>query len=366
MTKCEWNSPQEYADFLGIDIAELTPEEIERSTPRRARLKAMRFSDLRKIKEPVWLVPGQVPDGFVVVYGKPKRGKSFWVIELSLCVAAGRPFHGVELGKTGRALYVAAEGGAGQVGKRAFDVIKQRDFDEKIIEQNWELLPNRIDLLSAASVSEFLKLNPGPWALIVLDTLARNMDGDENSTPDMNDMVAACDRIRSETGAVVILVHHEGWSAARPRGSSALFGALDALIHVERGKDDGLTYVEVQELRDAAVPETSNCFMLENGVLELVSNEAKGVAALVEREQKMHAILIEIAGAKPVAVKQWHAAIEAKGLLDGKSPKTRDKQFERARAHMVKAGAIKITGRNVIPWAANVDGNSAGNDFSEG
>ena len=45
--------------------------------------------------------------------------------------------------------------------------------------------------------------------LIIFDTLARCMvGGDENSPLDMGRAVAAADRVRVETGAAVLLVHH--------------------------------------------------------------------------------------------------------------------------------------------------------------
>jgi len=72
--------------------------------------------------------------------------------------------------------------------------------------------------------------------LIVIDTLARCIgSGDENSAQYMSQFLAACDRIRLSTGATVLIVHHVGKSAqAGARGSSALLGAVDTAIEVEK------------------------------------------------------------------------------------------------------------------------------------
>jgi DNA-binding transcriptional ArsR family regulator len=71
--------------------------------------------------------------------------------------------------------------------------------------------------------------------LIVIDTLARCMnDGDENMARDMGKLIAGCDRIRRETGAAVLLIHHGTRSHEFERGSSALRGAVDTALAVSR------------------------------------------------------------------------------------------------------------------------------------
>jgi hypothetical protein len=71
--------------------------------------------------------------------------------------------------------------------------------------------------------------------LVIIDTLARSMGaGDENSAQDMGAFIGACDRIRVGTGATVLVVHHRGKSQSGARGSSALLGAVDTAIEVER------------------------------------------------------------------------------------------------------------------------------------
>lgn len=92
-------------------------------------------------------------------------------------------------------------------------------------------------------------------ALIVIDTVARNMVGDENSTEDMGEFVRAIDRVWNELGCFVLTVHHSGKDVARGlRGSSALGGASDANILVQRDKEKGLTEpgeIILEDLRHA-------------------------------------------------------------------------------------------------------------------
>jgi AAA domain len=214
-------------------------------------------------------------------------------------------------------------------------------------------------LNNVQSVDEFLKENPGNWDLVVIDTLARCMSGDENSTPDMNMAVAECDRIRRKAGGDLILVHHQGWSKARPRGASALFGALDGLIRVYRNPER-YTVVEVEALREGAVNERAGAlYRLIDGVMEPIAPKPKGVDKLQGRERNMLEVLDTLCGATGGAVptKQWREAVESMGppVLDGKTKKVRDQQWRRAFANLTEVETIKVYGSDVLPWRPSDD-----------
>jgi hypothetical protein len=77
------------------------------------------------------------------------------------------------------------------------------------------------------------------------------MDGDENSTKDMNSMVKGADRIREVHHTAVALVHHSGKDIAKgARGSTALPGAVDAIIHVTKNTA-GQSVVKLHRARDS-------------------------------------------------------------------------------------------------------------------
>ena len=100
-----------------------------------------------------------------------------------------------------------------------------------------------------AAAAEFERRTEQPVRLIVLDTLARVMPGaDENAASDMGVTVDRVERIKNETGAAIIIVHHAGKAqGAGPRGSSALYGAVDTVIEVKKHKNgDRIASVEAQ------------------------------------------------------------------------------------------------------------------------
>src|SRR6516225_11927406 len=76
-----------------------------------------------------------------------------------------------------------------------------------------------------------------PPRLLILDTLARCFGaGDENSTGDMGVFIASLDRLRADFPQLTILiVHHSGKDDTKgARGSTALKGAADAVMHLTK------------------------------------------------------------------------------------------------------------------------------------
>jgi hypothetical protein len=72
--------------------------------------------------------------------------------------------------------------------------------------------------------------------VIVIDTLHRFLSGDENSAQDAGKMIHACDRLRDEFNATILLVHHTGKATTETsRGSGAWRGAMDVEILLQPG-----------------------------------------------------------------------------------------------------------------------------------
>ena len=87
--------------------------------------------------------------------------------------------------------------------------------------------------------------------MIVVDTVARTMDGDENSTKDMNVFVQQLDQLKAKHNCAILLVHHTGHAEkGRARGSMALKGALDAEFRVSKGQD-GIIRFQCTKMKEA-------------------------------------------------------------------------------------------------------------------
>ena len=361
-----WEEPEQSSDEAAED--EAVDEALNQAT-KRDRHRGWRMSEMAGEPDPIHVLKDRIPQGFGVGYAMPKRAKSLYYLALELHIANGSvEFMGVPLLKSGKVLYLCGEGGRKLVEKRAQRMIKKYGLDPAKIESNFILVDAPIDLMSKTSVDHFVKVNLdlGPFVFVVVDTLARNMLGDENATKDMNAAVAGCDRIRDGFGCTdLMLVHHQGWSKVRPRGAIALFGAVDYLMHFDRLDD--LTVVTVEEMRDGVPLERPDYFIFDDGVLVATEGPATGVEKLKEREAAMRVLLVALAVNGPITLDAWRAECEKSGHIKG-TKRAASMQWLRALRKLEEAQCIRVLDGKVQPCDPPVveDNEDDEEDFGEG
>jgi hypothetical protein len=191
-----------------------------------------------------WHLPGRIPDAGITLFaGEPRTFKTWAALQLLLAIAAGEPFMGTEPARSGRVLYVAEEGARAKLAERLGRLagslqppagsvrIMHRLGTTLAAGEGW-------DRVRATVAAE----RP---VLVVLDTLAALMVGDENSVRDMHDALRHIQALIAEYGVTVILLHHinkngDGRPGKRLRGSSALWGAVDCIWTFTRDTANGL------------------------------------------------------------------------------------------------------------------------------
>jgi hypothetical protein len=226
-----------------------------------------------------WRIDGVLPyGGLAVVFGAFKSFKSFIALDMALSIASGQDWHGREV-KQAPVLYIAAEGQAGIL-KR----VEGWKIARKQSAENFYLLPRAVILNDNQQRGELVDLMsalPSMPELVVVDTLNRCMNGDENSTSDMTSLVAACGEIYQATGATVMLVHHCGKDAARgSRGSTVLPGAAEIQFIVTRKGEEYLTTLKCDKLKDAE-PFRDMFFDLVEVDTEAIDSKGSEVKTLV-------------------------------------------------------------------------------------
>lgn len=185
-----------------------------------------------------WTIDKVLPESsmLTVIFGPPSGGKSFTALDMCCSIDSGKDWHGRKV-KQKPVLYLAAEGQAGML--KRIEAWKQR---RKVDLPTFALLPMPCLIDEDSQRRELINMItelPQKPGIIVLDTLARSMTGDENSTSDMGKVVIAAGILIEETGAQVIIIHHTGKDESRgPRGAIALTGATDAMFKVVRLKED--------------------------------------------------------------------------------------------------------------------------------
>ena len=77
--------------------------------------------------------------------------------------------------------------------------------------------------------------------VVCLDTLNRSLVGSESKDEDMSGYIAAAGKIEEEFGCLVVIVHHCGVDATRPRGHTSLTGAVEVQIAVKKSEGGIIT-----------------------------------------------------------------------------------------------------------------------------
>ncbi len=289
--------------------------------------------ELKAMPPLAFRIEGWIPEnGLVEIVGKSGDMKTFYTLDMAYSIATDRIWNGCDV-RGGTVIYIAGEGRSG-MGQRitAWETARHATIDS----QRFRLITDAPQMLTSEHVDALIA-TAKQWSaeVVVLDTLARTMDGDENSTKDMSTYVTACGRIQHETGATVVVVHHMGWSAERGRGSSALFAAIDAEITVV--KDGDTVTARITKAKDfpggAEMTFTPRVVELESGGTSVVLDrtDASG-AEMTGAAKRVGTILWETFGENGATNTEWEGVCKEHGIA-GKS-------FFHARTVLDKGGFV--------------------------
>ena len=199
-------------------------------------------------RPPEWLIDKIAEKETVVsIYAEPKAGKSFVGISMMLAIATGKEWYGYKTEESG-VLYFCGEGEK-SIFKRI--LAWEEHFETPLKGKKFKVSNRPARILDDEDYEDVLakahkaKKEFGKLGLIVIDTLQRNFgSGDENSTSDMNLFIQRVDRLKFETGACIMLIHHTGHAGSksngvrRGRGSSVLPASVDSEFFIERDDRD--------------------------------------------------------------------------------------------------------------------------------
>ena len=201
------------------------------------RLPLLWLHDPFRVEKQHYLIDELIePQSLIVMYGEPNCGKSTVGVDFGMHIAQGTPWRDRDTTK-GLVLHIAGEGVRG-IRMRQAAWILSHDAPRTL---PYAVIPRAVDIGSAASiramVATVLEAAAGMGEsprLVTVDTLARCMFGDENTSLDMGRFIAGCDAIRTETGAAVLVLHHAGKDLAKgARGHSSLRAAADTELLIE-------------------------------------------------------------------------------------------------------------------------------------
>jgi len=205
-------------------------------TPKREiRLRFM--EELEMAPPPRFLVGDYIiENSFVCLYAPPASYKSFLVLDWALSVAHGTDWAGRPT-RQAPVVYLAMEGQTGLINRAL-----AWHHDRKLRAKGVPFAAVTTNLMMAdngqADTEALIEAIGGgidqPPALVVIDTLSRVMDGDENTQTSMSAFVRHCQQIQEAFDCTVLVVHHTGKAGSGARGSSVLQGAVDTELELKR------------------------------------------------------------------------------------------------------------------------------------
>jgi hypothetical protein len=240
-----------------------------------------RLGDI-EAKPPEWLIKGFLETASLAsIFAPSDSYKSFLAIAASAPVATGVPFNGLEVTNPGPVIYIAGEGHRGLRRRfRAWEIQNHHELEETPIYVSSRAVPLGDPEAMKPVVQEIddIAHEEGAPQMIVVDTLSRNIAGDENSSADMPAFVEALDQLKNRYRATVLVVHHTGHGAQeRSRGHSAFRAALDWEYRLER-ETEGFARLVVTKSKDTAPPEPMR-MKLEQVVLDVFDDRGEAVTS---------------------------------------------------------------------------------------
>jgi len=234
-----------------------------------------------------WLIRGYMETSSLsLMFGDPASGKSFNAVDMACCIATGRDWHGHKV-LAGRVLYIAGEGNRGYSARcAAWSIFNDTSLDDAPLSFSSKTV-NLSDPKAAASlnaeISKMTKQTGKPARLIIIDTVARTLDGDENSTRDMAAFVQQLDLLKAQHNCAILLVHHTGHGdKSRARGSTVLKGALDAEYRVSKDQG-GIIRLVCTKMKESEAP-APIAFKLTDVCLNKIDDEGNLIyKAAIER-----------------------------------------------------------------------------------
>jgi hypothetical protein len=294
------------------------------------------FSNIRvDTRRRGYLVKGLLAStGLAVIWGPPKCGKSFWAADLGLHIALGWEYRG-RCVQQATVVYIALEGRHGFPAR--IEAFRQH---HGIDAAPFYLLTTTLDLIAdAAALIGSIKVQLGDeWpGVVFIDTLNRSLVGSESKDEDMGRYLAAAEQVAQELGCVVVVVHHCGIDATRPRGHTSLSGTVESQLSVKRGMT-GEVIVTVELAKDFA--EGAEIFSRLESVVVGTDPDGDKITSLVVLPATANADASrgkKVKGAKKVALDILRKAIDEAGSVPQVSnhipPKTRTIPIETWRLY---------------------------------
>jgi hypothetical protein len=226
-----------------------------------AWLTAQQFPPLR------YAIPGLIPEGFTLLIGAPKIGKSWLVLDLLLAVASGgRALGRIAAGDPRPVLYLAMEDSDRRMQDRCRQLLGEASIPAAFSYQT-RIAPGQV----LPTIAAWMRRSAGT-GLVVVDTLGKVMPpammGESHYQRDYRIGSAIKSLADACPGLAVIVNHHDRKASAEDfidsvSGTHGLAGAADTVVVLARKRQSGEGVIKVTG-RD--VPEDEYALTINDGM----------------------------------------------------------------------------------------------------
>lgn len=233
--------------------------------------------------EPRYLIPDLLPAGLAALGARPKIGKSWLGLQISVAVGTGGRIFDQPVQK-GRVLYLALEDSARRMKQR---LLKQGAPEAANVRFEFAWRP----LLEGGMDELIDEIRIGRYSLVVVDTLARAMGYlDPNKAAEMNVYLGALQRVAVDRNMTILLIdHHRKGNGGDNSdviddliGATAKAGVLDVAMGLYRARGEKNATLKLTG-RDIEERELAMHFDRETGCWECLGDAGEIVSS--EHEQ---------------------------------------------------------------------------------
>jgi RecA-family ATPase len=220
--------------------------------------RAFTAAELMKteFQEPVWIVQGLLPEGLMLLVGKPKMGKSFLALNIAVQLAMGSKVLDNMPVEPTAVLYLALEDNFRRLRSRLWEMLFESQAPDNLhLFTNWK----KADQGGLQDLETWLDGHPDV-KLVILDTLER-IRRQTNSLKrwysEDYEAIQELKRIADSRSICVLAAHHLRKAHSDDplemiSGSTGLTGAADtiAVLTRQRGQADAFLYITGRDIEE--------------------------------------------------------------------------------------------------------------------
>lgn len=220
-----------------------------------------------EFKPPSYVIPGMLAEGLTVLAGRPKLGKSWWVLDLCIAVAGDLfVMNSIRPAVSGDVLYLALEDNQRRLQNRLRKLLAKAKVPARLsFHTEWP----RANAGGLEALREWLAEHP-ETKLIVIDTLAKFRPPRRGKDAYEEDYgaVEGLQKLAGEFGIAILVLHHTRKAAAddpfdEVSGTLGLTGGADAILVLRRDSSGVVTLHgkgrEIEEFEKAVQFDKTTC-----------------------------------------------------------------------------------------------------------